>query len=446
MMTNIDTLYNEWQALQPLKEEDQKRLAQKFMLELNYNSNHIEGNTLTYGQTKLLLMFDETSGSASLKDYEEMRAHNVGFEMVNICAMDNDLPLTETFIRDLNKTILVNNSSKELNAAHYQPAKMELVVREYKSFTNSVITATGEVFDYATPEQTPSLMNDLVKWFNEEVEKRELTAIELASLLHYRYIRIHPFEDGNGRIARLLFNYVMIKYNYPVVIIKSDDKTNYLRTLHQCDVNCGLEPYEGAMAPLDDIQPFVTYMESRLVYSLDICVRAARGECIDLIGDWKKKLNIKIQSLNEIPLFSTKIAKEIAEKSMYVLFVKINEGFKEYEHLFTNINRYIDYKYSKKAEQLESLDMLTTFDYSVDWKLIISYSKKISGSNVAFIVSVNCDFHERNYVITLDAGVECCSLTKKYNEFITEDDANNMLDFAGNMFYTFVSTNIIKDE
>ena len=445
-MTNIDTLYKEWQDLQPLKEEDQKRLAQKFMLELNYNSNHIEGNTLTYGQTKLLLMFDETSGSASLKDYEEMRAHNVGFKMVTMYAMDSNRPLTESFIQKLNKTILVKNSSKELNAENYQPARMELVVREYKSFTNSVITSTGEVFDYATPEQTPSLMRDLVRWFNAEEEKRELSAIELASLLHYRYIRIHPFEDGNGRIARLLFNYVMIKYNYPVVIIKADDKTNYLSTLHQCDVNCGLDSDGGAMALLDDIEPFVSYMESRLVYSLDICVRAARGECIDLIGDWKKKLDIKIQSLNEIPLFSTKIAKEIAEKSMYVLFVKINEGFKEYEHLFTNINRYIDYKYSKKAEQLESLDMLTTFDYSVDWKLIISYSKKVSVSNVAFTVSVNCDFYERNYVITLNAGVERFSLTKKYNEFITEDDANNILDCTGNLFYNFISTNIIKNE
>lgn len=56
-MSRLEELYNEWFLFKPLKEEDQMRLNQKFMLEFNYNSNHIEGNTLTYGQTEMLLMF-----------------------------------------------------------------------------------------------------------------------------------------------------------------------------------------------------------------------------------------------------------------------------------------------------------------------------------------------------------------------------------------------------
>ena len=64
------------------EKEYQQHLDEKFMLEFNYNSNHIEGNTLTYGQTKLLLMFDKTSGNASMRDYQEMKAHNVGLELM----------------------------------------------------------------------------------------------------------------------------------------------------------------------------------------------------------------------------------------------------------------------------------------------------------------------------------------------------------------------------
>ena len=64
-MGNIASLYKEWQSLQPLKEQDQNRLVQKFMLEFNYNSNHIEGNTLTYGQTEMLLMFGKVVESAN---------------------------------------------------------------------------------------------------------------------------------------------------------------------------------------------------------------------------------------------------------------------------------------------------------------------------------------------------------------------------------------------
>ena len=108
-MNKIQQLFDEWHRLQPIKPEDQIRLTQKIMLEFNYNSNHLEGNTLTYGQTKLLLMFGETQGSASLKDYEEMKAHNVGLEKIKMEALDRERPLTERFIRDLNKTILVEN-------------------------------------------------------------------------------------------------------------------------------------------------------------------------------------------------------------------------------------------------------------------------------------------------------------------------------------------------
>ena len=77
-ISNIKQLYSEWKSLQPLKPEDLKRWNDKFKLEFNYNSNHLEGNTLTYGQTKLLLMFGETSGNASLKDYEESSQRRTG--------------------------------------------------------------------------------------------------------------------------------------------------------------------------------------------------------------------------------------------------------------------------------------------------------------------------------------------------------------------------------
>lgn len=88
-------------------------------------------------------------------------------------------------------------------------------VGEYKSRPNSVLTATGEVFSYASPEETPAFMTSLVDWYNLEADKGILTPVELAALLHYRYIRIHPFEDGNGRIARLLVNFVLHRYGYP---------------------------------------------------------------------------------------------------------------------------------------------------------------------------------------------------------------------------------------
>jgi len=106
VMDNIEKLYGEWLSLQPLKEEDSIRLNQKFMLEFNYNSNHMEGNTLTYGQTELLLLFGKVIGEANMKDLEEMKAHNVGLKMMQVEAAEKIHPLTETFIRQLHHTLL----------------------------------------------------------------------------------------------------------------------------------------------------------------------------------------------------------------------------------------------------------------------------------------------------------------------------------------------------
>ena len=105
-MSKIETLYKEWQSFQPLKEQDQNRLDQKFMLEFNYNSNHIEGNTLTYGQTEMLLMFGKVVDEANMKDLEEMKASNVALKMVKEEAEDKGKPLTESFIRELHRVLL----------------------------------------------------------------------------------------------------------------------------------------------------------------------------------------------------------------------------------------------------------------------------------------------------------------------------------------------------
>ena len=100
-MSKLEELYSKWLFLQPLKNEDQLRLNQKFMLEFNYNSNHIEGNTLTYGQTEMLLMFGKVVDEANMKDLEEMKAHNVDLKMMQTEVLEKEQPLTETFIHQL---------------------------------------------------------------------------------------------------------------------------------------------------------------------------------------------------------------------------------------------------------------------------------------------------------------------------------------------------------
>ena len=287
---NIETLYQEWQALQPLSPENQKQLDDKFMLEFNYNSNHIEGNTLTYGQTFSLLIHGKVEGAASMHDCEEMKAHHAALEFVKQAVKETEKrPLTEAFIRQVHKIMLKEDYVVYENRGGQQ-IQYTIHAGIYKTRPNSVKTQTGEIFDYASPEETPALMTDLVLWYNNAEAEGKLSALELASLFHYRYIRIHPFEDGNGRIARLFVNYILALHGYPMIVVHEEDKNNYINALEQCDNAIGLIPSIGAKAKLEQITPLSEYLEQCLERALQISIKAAKGENIEEEDDLQKKL------------------------------------------------------------------------------------------------------------------------------------------------------------
>ncbi|MBP1629509.1 MAG: ibpA [Bacteroidetes bacterium] len=436
-MKKLDQLYSEWKGLQPIKPEYQKKIDDKFKLEFNYNSNHIEGNTLTYGQTKLLLLFGETTGNAALRDYEEMKAHNVGLEMIKQYAKDKERGLNEGFIRELNKTILVQNYWKDAQTPSGEHTRIEIKVGEYKTRPNSVITSTGEIFEYASVEETPSLMSDLVCWYNEEEKKGELLPIELAALLHYKYIRIHPFEDGNGRIARLLVNYILYKYDYPMIIIKSEDKENYLRVLHICDVNVGSYPSDSANAKLEDIEPFVDYLKNQMIDSLEISIKAAKGEDIEEKDDWKKRIKLKLQ---EAPVRTDELVEKINIEQVIPTFEKIDECLKEFEYIFEKnyilLRRGAYFSEIKQYAELEKIKNIISFELQ----------KIYSTSNNKFILSLSSLLEINNYLIGIEIGGSDYIISKKYNETISEEDVNQLISFVGKHFEDFVTENIIIKE
>lgn len=251
-----------WRGLQPLAETDQYRLSRRFTVDFNYNSNHIEGNTLTYGQTELLLLFGKVIGEAAFHHYEEMKASDVGLRMMLLESRDTAHPLTQNFIRTLHHTLLREDFTVYRTLPGGIQTSYTIHAGQYKTRPNSVITRYGDRFEYASPEETPALMASLVDWYNDAEKEGELSPIELAVLFHYRYIRIHPFEDGNGRMARLMVNYILSRHGYPMVVVRSRLKTEYLDALHRADLLVGPVPADGACAPLKKIRPFLKYMEA----------------------------------------------------------------------------------------------------------------------------------------------------------------------------------------
>ena len=271
---------NEWNALQPLSDRDREMLSRRFTIDFNYNSNHIEGNTLTYGQTEILLMFGKIVGEADVRDVHEMTASNVGLKMMKEEALLKETPLTQHFIRTLHKTLLREDYTVYRTLPGGVQTSYVIHAGQYKTRPNSVITRYGDQFEYATPEETPALMSDLVDWYNDAERSGKFTPIELAAIFHYRYIRIHPFEDGNGRIARLMFNYILTRHDYPMIVVRSRKKKEYLEALHRTDLTVGAAPSLGAYASKRDIQQFLTYFANLFIeeVSYDIQFLTERGD------------------------------------------------------------------------------------------------------------------------------------------------------------------------
>ena len=279
-MDKVNEIMGRWNALQPLSERDRELLSRRFTIDFNYNSNHIEGNTLTYGQTEILLLFGKIVGEAEVKDVQEMTASNVGLKMMLEEAQLNDVPLTQNFIRTLHKTLLREDYTVFHNLPGGQTTSYTIHAGIYKTRPNSVITRYGDRFEYASPEETPALMTDLIDWYNEAEHSGKFTPIELAAIFHYRYIRIHPFEDGNGRIARLMVNYILSRHGYPMIVVRSRKINEYLEALHKTDLTVGLTPSHGAHASKREIQQFLTYFTNLFVEEVTYNVRflTERGE------------------------------------------------------------------------------------------------------------------------------------------------------------------------
>lgn len=450
----INKLVKTLEGLKPLTDENQRKLDKKMRLEFNYNTNNIEGNTLTYGETELLLYFDKTTGNHEHREYEEMKAHDVAFELINEWAGDKEHHLTEADIKNLHQILLVRPFWKEALTPDGQPTRRLIKVGNYKEQPNNVRLQNGEMFDFATPQDTPILMGELMQWYREEEEKNELPPIALASLLHYKFVRIHPFDDGNGRISRLLMNYVLLKHDLPPVIIKSVDKKNYLFALNLADIG--------------NLEAFIEYIENELIWSLELIIKAAKGESIDEPGDLDKKLyslktKLGLQADKKVEI-------KYNQDAFYSLFENIiapiieawEENLKELDTLFYSRNSNIKYSYIYYGEFVTPQKSYVLFDIAkiINDLYIDIGNKKIVIDEIGFQVvfqrlrNVNNNdnksisgflsfkLYDNVYEIIYSGSEK--SISKLYSKTLDIVEIENITSTIGNFIFTEIE-NVIEN-
>ena len=176
-----------------MKPVDEERLWRKLRLEWNYNSNHIEGNKLTYHEAELLLIHGRTAGGHPLRDYEEMKAHDAAIDYARRI-VDSEQILGEGDIRDLNRILLKEPFWQSAETPDGRATRKRIIPGQYKTQPNHVRTVKGELHRFAEPEETPALMEAWTCDFRRDLKR---TAYPLPLFLaesHWRFLLHSSFR------------------------------------------------------------------------------------------------------------------------------------------------------------------------------------------------------------------------------------------------------------
>ena len=205
-----DKLKNKIDTYRPLSKNILNQMRENLIVEWTYNSNAIEGNTLTIYETKVVLE-GITVGGKSLKEHLEVINHKeaIGY-LENL--INNKIKLSEFEIKNIHNLILRNIDSE--NAGKYRNENVIIAGAKHTPPNHIIVK-----------EEMAKLMNS----YHNEWDKYH--PIVRASLLHGEFVKVHPFLDGNGRTARLLLNFELMKYGYPPIVIKTINRLTYYESL-----------------------------------------------------------------------------------------------------------------------------------------------------------------------------------------------------------------------
>ena len=280
LISDIDRLRDEIDALRPINALRLGRLEREMRLQWNYHSNRIEGSTLTESETRSFLMSGITAKGKPLRDYLEMRGHDRAVKYL-FDVVRPEVAITESLLKEFHRLILVEP---------YRDEHAEFIPGEWKQSPNYLYNNDGERVDFAAPDEVPRLINELVNWLSNHLDppkrkrkRYDLHPLLIATILHHRFVNIHPFSDGNGRVARLLTNLVFMRCGYVPMVVRYEDRSQYYEAL-------------DAGSP-ENIEPLAEYFGTQLVASLELTLQIAQGkDLLDLypLDEIERKLRDRL--------------------------------------------------------------------------------------------------------------------------------------------------------
>lgn len=211
LFASLDALKARLDAHRPLPADIVSQIRQDMRIRFTYHSNAIEGNTLTMSETKAVLEDGITIGGKSLKEHLEAVGHSHAIDYME-ALVQKDEALTERTLKEIHNLILRNIDGA--NAGTYRRM-------------NVLLSGAGHIPPPA--ERVLEKMEAFFRWYG--AARGALHPVEFAARVHADFVNIHPFKDGNGRTARLIMNFELMRAGFPTVIVPVDARPDYYRNL-----------------------------------------------------------------------------------------------------------------------------------------------------------------------------------------------------------------------
>ncbi len=235
LLLRIDEKMLRLNSVRPLSSDVLKKLHEEMRVLHTYHSNAIEGNTLTLSETQLVLEEGITIGGKTLREHFEATNNARAFDLIKNIAKKKKMIDHITF-QEIHEVV------------------MRGILEEAGRYRTRNVRITGATKTPPDWTKVVGLMDNLIK----ETAESKKHPVETAALLHYKFAEIHPFVDGNGRVARLITNLYLISRGYPTIVLKIEDRMKYYRVLR--DTNIGnLAPFVNFIAKAVD-EGLTTYL------------------------------------------------------------------------------------------------------------------------------------------------------------------------------------------
>jgi Fic family protein len=423
ILADIDKLKSVLDSYYPIPNDRLQKINYKFRLEWNYHSNKMEGGTLTFEETRSVMMAQLDIHGKPLRDVLEMRGHDEVIKNIQKVGR-GEIRLTENKIKDIHKAIIFDDDD---------------LLGVLKNRNNYIYNYAGERFDFTPKEETATALNTLTNWLDNELKavnrkqkKSKRTIPEIAFEYHLRFLTIHPFLDGNGRTGRILMNLILISNGYSPIIIRTEEKDVYSKLIAHA------QQYE------ENPIPFYEMLGKLLIRSLQTCIKGAEGDNIFEMEDWEKRLQLLGQqnTMEQYILKSEKGISAAFDNTFLPLLNYAELKLSAFDKLYaqkSTLNTismgddpvtYTTLGVPEIIKQLKNEDKLGALQAILvcfEWSDFKKFSKMDS-----IYVNLGINLTETGFSIRKSTFLKAIVIEKKYNESMSYEEIQLFINELGN--------------